>query len=135
MAEGAADGEHDKHADVLLDGGLKDGLARGLIEQVKADHDDIPDAVGDGAFQHLMLEIAAPVFGDADEADFPFVAQVLHKGRNLAQVIVVLRGAQAVQVIDIDIVGAEAAQAVVQASAQLGACDTLAAQVVFWSRR
>ena len=57
VAKCLADGEHDLDADVLRDGLCEDAGAGGLVEQIEADHQDIPQVVGKGLLEHGVFEV------------------------------------------------------------------------------
>ena len=113
--EDAAHGEHQQRADAMFQSCGEHGLAGVLAHQVERDHDDIPDAVGDGAQQHLVFEIVRRGLGDAEEAEFALFL-FLQQGRcDHVMHVVVAGGRHRMELKDIDAVDAEFAQRVVEA--------------------
>jgi hypothetical protein len=95
-------------------GQRKDRLARILMHHVKADHCDIPHTLGHGTPQHFVLGVVRCGLGDAEVTEFAF-GFFLQQGRcdDVARVVVGSR-CHAVQLVDVDIVGGEPAQRVVE---------------------
>jgi hypothetical protein len=92
---------------------------------VEGQHDDLEGRLVDGAQQHLVRGIARAGLGDGEVAQLALLLLAQQGGDELGDGVVVLRGRQAVQVEDVDVVGAEAAQRgsrlATMASADLGA--------------
>ena len=57
VAKRFSDSEHDLDADILRDGLREDVGAGSLVEQIEADHQDIPEVVGQGLLEHGVFEV------------------------------------------------------------------------------
>ena len=88
----------------------KDRLPRVLVHHVKADHDDLPDTVGDRACDHPVLGIVRCGLGDAEMAELAlFLLPQQHRHQDVAGVVVG-GGRHTMQLVDVDVVGIELAQ-------------------------
>ncbi len=69
LGKNVADREHQQSADPVRNRQRKHAASGILVHHVKAEHDDLPDAVGDGAPDRLVLEIMGRGLGDAEMAE------------------------------------------------------------------
>ena len=84
------------------------------MHHVKADHCDIPHTVGHGTLQHLVLGIVRCGLGNAEVMELAFGFFLQQGRRDDVARVVVGAGCHAVQLIDVDIVGGELTQRVVE---------------------
>lgn len=108
VSKGLSNGEHDLDADVLRAGLREDGGAGGLVEQIEADHQDIPQVVGEGLLEHGVFEVFVEHLAEADEAYFALPLRLLQRGVEVVDEIGVVLGHDAVEVVEVDVVGTQA---------------------------
>ena len=106
MAKCLADSEHDLDADVLRDGLCEDLGAGGLVEQIEADHQDIPQVVGEGLLEHGVFEVFVEHLAETDKAYFALLLRFLQCGVDVVGEIGVVLGHDAVEIVEVDVVGA-----------------------------
>ena len=106
MAKRLADGEHDLDADVLRDGLREDLGAGGLVEQIEADHQDIPQIVGQSLLEHGVFEVLVEHLAETDKAYFALLLRLLQRGVNVVDEIGVVLGHDAVEIVEVDVVSA-----------------------------
>lgn len=109
VAKCLSNGEHDLDADVLRAGLREDVGAGSLVEQIEADHQDIPQVVGQGLLEHGVFEVFVEHLAEADEAYFALLLRLLQRGIDVVDEIGVVLGDDAVEVVEVDVVGAQAA--------------------------
>ena len=107
VAKRLADGEHDLDADILRDGLREDVGAGGLVEQIEADHQDIPQVVGQSLLEHGVFEVFVEHLAEADKAYFALLLRLLQRGVNVVDEIGVVLGHDAVEIVEVDVVGAQ----------------------------
>ncbi len=105
--ENVAHREHQERADAILPGQRKHRFARVLVQHVKGDHRDIPHAVAAGALRHRVLGVAGRGLGDAEMAELALLLLAQQRRREHMERMVVSARGDAVQLVDIDVIGAE----------------------------
>ena len=106
VAKRLSNGEHDLDADVLRNGLREDVGAGGLVEQIEADHQDIPQVVGKGLLEHGVFKVLVEHFAEADKAYFALLLRLLQCGIDVVDEIGVVLGHDAVEIVEVDVVGA-----------------------------
>lgn len=127
LAEGFAHGEHDLDADVVFNGFFEDGVTTALVEDVVADHEDVPEVVLCSALEHFVIGVFVEHLGDADEADFALFLGAFEYGVDVGDEVVVVLGHYAVEVVDVDVIGVEAFEALVETFFEGLRCDFFSA--------
>ena len=98
------------YTDIVLSRLLQHAFSGRLVEQVKADHDHIPQTIVDGARQGLVLHVFVEHLGDADAANFSRLARFFQARIDVLYEMVVVLWHDAVQIVDVDIVCGELPQ-------------------------
>ncbi len=127
VGEGAADGEHVEGAGAWAEvacvcGGV-DGAAGGLVEEVEADHDDVEGGGGECGLEHVVGEVLGEHLADAEEAELALVAEFVEFGDEGVEAVAEFVGERSVEEIDVDVVGAEAAEGLFEGGAELGGLE------------
>ena len=122
-AEVAARRRHDLDRDVLVDRRREEDVARRLVEEREAGHHDVPHVVLHGPGEHGVPGVPAGALRDAEEADLPLVAQRQQCRDDLGDGVVVVLGPHPVQVVDVDDVGTELRERLLQRPPDVGPGD------------
>src|SRR5271165_212667 len=112
--EDVAHREHQQRPDPVLPGQREDPVASVLMHHVKPDHRDVPRAVGNGKLQHLVLGVVRCRLGDGEVTELALGLLLQQGRRDDAARVLVGAGCDTVQLIDVDDVGGELAQRVVE---------------------
>ena len=107
LREDVAHREHHQRADAVLPGQREHRFARVLVHHVKGDHRDVPHAVAAGALDHSVLGIAGRGLGDAEMAELALLLLAQQRRRERLDRMVVGARGDAVQLVDVDVIGAE----------------------------
>lgn len=115
IGKNAAHREHDQGADAVFARHRKHVRPRALVHHVETDHEDVPDRIVHRALERLVGEIDDRVFREPDVTDFaPRFLGEQRRRQSVARVIVHAR-IDGVQHEQVDVIGAEHAQRIVEA--------------------
>src|SRR6185503_16798098 len=120
-AEDVAHREHAERADALLACHRQQAPARVLMHHAEAQHEHFPDALLHRASEHGVLGVARAGLGHREVAELALLLLAQQPRHDLRHGLVVGRRPQPVQVEDVDVVGVELAQRVVEIGEHGGA--------------
>ena len=90
-----------------------------------ADHDDVEGVVGQGPLEHGVLRVADELFAGGEVTELALLFGAFEGGQDLPDGVVVVVDLEAVQVVDVDVVGVEAFEAGFEFFDVLGAGEQL----------